>query len=342
MDKKHLIIGILIAGAALYLTFRNVSGQELMESLKRIQYVYLLPSMFIGFLSFFLRAYRWKFLVKSIKETTTARLMGPVCIGFMGNLLPARAGEFIRAFLLGKKEGISFSASFATIFVERIFDMLVLLVLTVWLLLFKSDIFEGIDGFGGYSMIALMHKFGWFSLALSFCIIAFSYALIHWNEGMVRLIKFFIRPLPENFQEKILHLADSFTSGLHILKDFKSIIIVTLLSFVVWGMIMFSYYPIYLAFGFTDLSLSSCVVLMVIVCVFISIFPTPGFLGSFQLGCVVTLHNIFGIAETEAASFGMVTWATQFGILIIFGTYYIFVEGFSLKQLTHAQEEMET
>lgn len=341
MDKKHLIIGFIVAIAALYLTFRNVALDELLESLKAIKYFYLLPSVVLGFLIFVLRAYRWKFLVHSIKETSARRLMAPLCIGFMGNLLPARAGEFIRAYLLGKKEGISVSASFATIFVERIFDMLTLLAMTVWLLLFRSEVFDGIDGFGGYSMVELLKKFGWFSLALSMGIIVFSYSLVHWNEKMTGMIRVLLSPFSEKFKNKVLHLVDSFSTGLHILKDFKAIAIVSLLSLAVWLASTLAYYPIYLAFGFDELPLTSMVVLTVVVCVLISLFPTPGFLGSFQVGCVVALHNIFHVPEAQAASFGMVTWATQFGALIALGSFYILKEGFSLKQLANAKEEVD-
>ena len=310
-------------------------------SLQKIDYVYLLPAVILNYFTFLLRAYRWKFLVLSLKKTTTARLMGPVCVGFMGNLLPARAGEFIRAYLLAKKESLDFSASFATIFVERIFDMLSLLVFIIWLLLFRSDLFEGIDGFGGYTMIEVLQKLGWVSLIVSMGIIVFSYALIHWNERMMGLINFFTRPLPEKFREKIMRLMNSFAGGLHILKDFKSVVRVILLSTALWTVITLSYYPFFLAYGLQDLPFSSVVVLMVTVCAFITVFPTPGFLGSFQIACVVALHNIFHVAEAEAASFGMVAWAVGFGFLILIGTFYILREGLSIKQLAHVQEEMD-
>ena len=47
-------------------------------------------------------------------------------IGFMGNMLPARAGEVILAYLLAKREDITFPASFASIVMERIFDTFML------------------------------------------------------------------------------------------------------------------------------------------------------------------------------------------------------------------------
>jgi uncharacterized protein (TIRG00374 family) len=57
------------------------------------------------------------------------RLFPVVVIGYMGNnVYPARAGEVIRAYVLRRREGVSISASLATIIVERVFDGLVMLI----------------------------------------------------------------------------------------------------------------------------------------------------------------------------------------------------------------------
>jgi len=341
MDKKHLAIGFFIAAVALYLTFRNVSLHELITSFQNIRYGYLLPAVILAGLTYVLRAYRWKFLISALKVTSTSRLMGPLCIGFLGNLLPARAGELIRAYLLGKKEGIGFSASLATIVLERVFDFLTMLAMTLWLVLYKSDLFENIDGFAGFSMMELLRKFGWFAFLLSIGLTAFSYALLHWHDRMIRLITIFVRPFPQKFGEKALHLAASFTSGLHILKDWKSLVIISLLSLVLWALITLANYPMYFACGFHDLPLSSLVVLQVSIAAFITIFPTPGFLGAFQIGCVLALHNIFQVSDADAASFGVVTWVAQFGLVGVLGSYYIVREGISFKQLARVAEEVD-
>ena len=119
MNKKHLnlIIGLIIVVLFSYIAFKNVSLEELGKALKAVKYIYLIPAVMFVALTFLFRAMRWRYLVSSIKDVKTTHLFSPLMIGFMGNVLPARAGEFIRAYLLGKKENISFSASFATIVV---------------------------------------------------------------------------------------------------------------------------------------------------------------------------------------------------------------------------------
>jgi uncharacterized protein (TIRG00374 family) len=78
------------------------------------------------------RAYRWKFMTDHIKFIRLKSLFTSTMIGFMAiNLLPARLGEVVRAYSLGSKEKISRSATFATVMLERIFDLIALLVL-IW------------------------------------------------------------------------------------------------------------------------------------------------------------------------------------------------------------------
>ena len=75
------------------------------------------------------RTWRWHYLLRPLKRVPLGRLFPIVVIGYMGNnVYPARAGEFIRAYVLKRNEDVSASASFATIVVERIFDGIVMLI----------------------------------------------------------------------------------------------------------------------------------------------------------------------------------------------------------------------
>ncbi len=102
-------------------------------------------------------------------------------IGFMGNVLPARAGEFLRAYLVGKKNGITFSGAFSTIIVERLFDLVCLMVLFVWVFVFNDDVFDPNLKFSGVSMQTMAVGFGRICLILIFGLIAFMF-LLAWQE----------------------------------------------------------------------------------------------------------------------------------------------------------------
>ena len=334
MKNKHLIITILITLGALYYTFKNITFSELLKALSTVNYLSLLPAILIIILTYFFRAIRWKYLVAPLKNgVKVSDLFSPMMIGFMGNLLPARAGEFIRAYLLGKKENLSFSVSFATVFVERLFDLLCLMLIMTWLLLFRADIFLSAGNFRDVAVVNILRKFGLLTFIISIGIVIFSYLLLHFREKMLNVIRFIVKPFPEKFSCALIEFINSFAQGLGILNDIKSIFLISILSAILWIFMILSYYPFYLAFGFTGLPYISILVLIVVVGVLISIFPTPGFLGSYQAACVIGLHEIYKVPEVAAVNFGIISWFVQIGVVFVLGIYFIFKENISFKEL---------
>ncbi len=334
--KKHLYIGVTIAALACYYTFWNVSIKDLGKSIISIKCIYLIPALFLYISYYYLRAVRWKYLILSIKKVDQKRLVSPVMVGFMANLLPARFGELIRAYLLGKREDISFSSSFATIVIERIFDMISILALFGGLLFFQSEMMNNSGRLGDGDIMEKMITFGWASLTISILLIIVSFLLIYRHNLVTRWLKFLCRPFTENVQTKVLNSVYSFTEGLYVLKDLKTTLIVILLSGCVWVVGLIGYNPFYFAFDLDYLPFSSLIILFFVICVFITIFPTPGFIGSFQAACMVVLHDLFGVPEAIAASFGIVTWAFTMGVTILGGIYFLIKDNISIKEIIRA------
>ncbi len=263
-------------------------------------------------------------------------------VGFMGNILPARAGELVRAYLLGKKENVSFSASFATIFVERLMDMLLFLLLLVGVLLFSADTFSNGNNGENHRLMGYMIKFGWISFIGSLGIFLFSVLLQYKNEWAIKIVDLFTRPFPHKWREKIMGMVHSFTEGLKILRDIRGFIASLFLSCLVWTSMVFSYYPLYIAFGIeTQLPMiTSLLIVCLTVGIFISLFPTPGFLGAFQAACVVALHEIFGISKAIAASFGIIAWLVAMGFIIVVGLLFIIKDNISFSELSTRREQI--
>lgn len=331
MKKRHLIIGLTIASLAFYYSLRDVSFVELGGALKSVRYVFFLPAVFCFAMSFVFRALRWRYLIRSIKNVRTMRLFSPLMLGFMGNLLPARAGEFIRAYLLGKNENISFSASLATIFVERLLDMFMVLLLLVWVLVFKADVFMS-DGTGlNHKLMGYMVAFGWTSFAGCLLILSFSALLQYKNEFAMKLVSLAVKPLPHKWGEKILDLANSFTDGLSILRDKEGFFYSVVLSFLVTVSATATFYPLYQVVGIETMlpAVTSLIVLSITIDIFIVLFPTPGFLGSFQAACVVVLHEIFKIPKAVAVSYGIVAWLLTMGFIAVAGGIFIIRDNIS-------------
>lgn len=338
---RQLLIGLAIAVVALYYTLRNVSMDELIASFKDIDLIYILPSLGLTLLSYVTRAFRWQVLLRPFKQIPVKDIYAPLMIGFMGNILPARAGEFLRAYLVGKKHGITFAGALSTIIVERLFDLIILLMLFVWVFVVKVDMFDPELTFSGVPVQTMLAGFGKFCAILVIGLLGFMFLLAYKENWVKSCIGWLVKPLPDKWREKIFFMLGEFALGCKIVRDTNALARIILFSALTWATLVAVYYPLYFAFDLQDKSLESLLLLTVMVCVLITILPTPGFLGSFNAGVLIALHEIRGEAEVAAVSFSMVAWAVGFIVLIGGGLFFIFKDHMSVQSLIKAEEEAE-
>ncbi|HIK58289.1 MAG TPA: flippase-like domain-containing protein [Nitrospinaceae bacterium] len=338
---RQLLIGLTIAFGALYYTLRNISLDELIMSFKELELLYILPAFGIIILTYVIRAYRWKILLRPFKQVPIKDIYAPLMIGFMGNILPARAGEFLRAYLLGKKQGITFSGAFSTIIMERLFDLICLLALFVWVFVVNVDMVDPQLTFSGVSVQSMLNGFGQFCGVLVAGLLCFMFLLVYKEENVRSCVSWLIRPLLKTWKEKIFVMMGEFALGCKIIKDFSALIKIIFLSVVLWTLLAATYVPFYYAYDLQDKSLDSVLLLTVMVCVLITILPTPGFIGSFNAGVLIALHKIMGEDELIAVSFGMVVWTAGFIVLIAGGLFFVFKDHLSVQSLINVEEEVE-
>ena len=113
----------------LWVAVRGVNLDEVLLQLRQVRLVWLIPVLASILVRFWLTAVRWQLLLRPVKRIAVHRLFAVTLIGFMANnVLPARLGEFVRAYALGRSEALPASLPFATIVIERIFDGFTLLV----------------------------------------------------------------------------------------------------------------------------------------------------------------------------------------------------------------------
>jgi len=335
----QLLIGLIVAFAAVYYTMRNVSVSELMDSFRHVNYIWLLPTFVLMCLTYVARAIRWRVLLLPVKEVRTFELFSPLMVGFMASVLPARAGELVRAYLLGKKFELSFASSLATIVVERLFDMILLLFLFSWILVFHGEIFDSNIAWSGISIRDLAFQFGIFSLVLVLVLIAFIYLLTFHNEKAMAVVHWLVRPFPEKWQFKLIQMTETFRQGLEIFRNLKALVFIAVATVGVWALIVLQYYPLYWAYELQDKSATSLILLTVMICILITVLPTPAFLGSFNAGVLIALHEIMGEAEVATVSFGFVAWGVNFAVIVLGGVYFILHDHISVRKLVDIEEE---
>jgi len=318
--KWKFWVGIIISGVFLYLAFRKIELREVGQAFKDANYLYAAVSGALMIVSLGARAYRWKYLLSPVKKIGIPSLFSSIMIGFMANnLLPARLGEFVRAYSIGSKENISKSSALATIVVERVFDGFTVLSFLAIVLIFFD--FPGWVEKGGY------FAFGFFMSVLVFLI----FLRLH-TKKVIQRVDSLLKFLPASARGKLKNILYSFAEGLQVLKNRSHLIMVIIFSVVVWLVVASAFEFAIIAFDL-KLPIYAAFVLMVILALGVMIPSSPGFVGTYHYLCIVSLA-LFAISKDVALSFSVVAHASGFIPITLIGLYYLWRESLSLRDLT--------
>lgn len=121
----QIIIGVVISIISLYFAFRGIHIKESIDIIKEVNITYVIISTISGTVIIVFRALRWECFIPYKKPIRKNIIIASAYIGYMAsNVLPAKLGEVVRAYVLGHKENISKSAIFASVVTERLFDVI--------------------------------------------------------------------------------------------------------------------------------------------------------------------------------------------------------------------------
>lgn len=328
MGSRSVRIGLSIAISVvfLYIAARDVDWAKAMTALSAAHYVWVLPVIGVTIAQVYLRALRWRVLLRPFGPPSLRAINTANNIGFMANfILPLRAGEVIRPVLLSRSENIPLGGILATNVLERIFDMFTILLL-----------FGITAAFLPISEHA--RSLGSVLVAVAFGVAA-GVVFIRWQEKLaLRLLDAVTSFLPENIRSALRNFLEGFTQALRVLDSPAEFIAITLWSIGIWVVVSFIF-----GFGLFMFDMPSffplgqiCVAALVAVAV--SVPSAPGFLGSFQLGCTIAL-GLLGVDKDLALAYGLVIHVTQFIAVIAVGMYSLVSEGLSLKQMEEVSHQ---
>ncbi len=358
MTKKmaaSFIGGIIISAAALYFAFKNVPLAELFYYLVSINYLWVLPAVFITLVSFVLRAWRWRIILESAGKISIWRAYNPMMIGFMINcVLPGRLGEVARPVILQKEEKIPFTTGLATVVAERVFDICILLLLfmlTVGLLqvdpeqsvIFGSyalnletlqTVFNGLLKLGALLVIGITL----FSIA-KFRKIIYR-AVMYTPELLFFAGEKFKSSVRKKICEPVINILQNIARGFSLIRYPKKMLSCAVLSVFIWGLAAFSYYLFSLGSPGVNLTYLEITTVMVIVCFFISLPSVPGWWGLWEAGGVFAL-SLFGVAAKEAAGFTLANHAIQVFPVIIAGFASAMLLSVNIRQLSYQGKEYQ-
>ncbi|GAB4341250.1 MAG: lysylphosphatidylglycerol synthase transmembrane domain-containing protein [Candidatus Abyssubacteria bacterium] len=340
----NLAVGVAVAAFFLWLFFRRVEDWgEIAHALRTAKYIYLIPAIVFGLITYIFRAFRWYYLLYAIKRIRFFGLLSPILIGFMGNsILPARAGEFMRAYLLSEKEGVKLTASLATLVVDRMFDTFVLLLLIAGVLLFYPLDERVLMSETNYSLAQVRFFLGVIVTSIFAAMVAFTALLYFQKEYAARILERMVFFLPHRFRERVVSLFLTFTEGLHIFKNGRHVLLAVLITIVQWVFNALLLYSLFFAFDLQDgLSLWSSAAVLASAAVGVAI-PTPGYAGPFHFFVQIGLQVCDStISDAVAKVYALVAHAVTFFPIVIIGIALAVREGVSLSQIERTSETIK-
>lgn len=330
LKQKRVWLGALISLVLLVFVFYQTDPAKIVSSLRQANYIFLVPALGLYFIGVGIRAARWHFLLRDLKPIPTASLFRTVVIGYAANdILPARMGELVRAFLLGREERISKTSTLVTIVIERLFDGLTMLTFIVGasFLLHSSDE----DLAMRVRLVSLLFIAAILALAV----------LAGMPQRVLQLSDVVVQHLPERLRLRANKLTHSFLGGLGVLRSPRDSGIVFGLSIVAWLCETGMYAVLAQGFGLTVRF--AVYLLAAAFANLVTIAPsTPGYVGVFDAPIVYVLTSIGKIEPNLATSYTIVLHAALIVPITLLGLFYAGRKGLSLTEMADAEPSTET
>jgi glycosyltransferase 2 family protein len=358
MSKKKMAVTALVLlalGALVYLqvkSWRKFDWQTFKQQTEDVNLLYIGIGVAVIYFDYYLRALRWKILLRPVHKTTSSRLLAPTMIGFTGLALLGRPGEFIRPFLISRKENLNMSSQLAVWVVERIFDMgafaLIMAVNIIW----AADSLQQLPGFasGASRTVGRFHlspfrifELSGFGLLLGVAVAALFAATVRKNpEGTARTCERLLSRFSPRLGDAVYHRVHKFGEGLNTIQDLKSFLQVSAISLLLWGTIGGAYVAVTHAYAdiASEITLSGAF-LLTAGSVAGGLLQLPVVGGGSQLATITILQKIFGFSPEVSTSCGIMLWLVTFMSVVPAGLVLAHFERVSLMKVEKESLEEE-
>ncbi len=355
--KVQITLAIVIGVGCLYLFVADeeMKWSEVWSAMAKANYFYVFIAVLLGYLSMLIRSWRWQILLGE-PIVPIKKLFLIVNIGFMGNgVFPARMGELIRPFLIWRYTKHTFPTAIATIVVERVFDLLgLLLILALVLIIFpfpQADFQAQQEADAAISVenqdvdvpadpLKWMKELAKLGLVVFIALFGVIGVMSYAPEWSLRVAKKIFSPLPESISSKLVSMVISFEKGAMTFRKPISFVYCLFFTLLLWITIAFSELVVLWAFNIYSINFAGALFLMTALC-FAVMFPQlPGYVGVYQLAVKAVLSRTFGIAESTAGAVALVMWLSQVPTVILLGFVCLIIMGVSFKEISHVQTEV--
>lgn len=316
MSKRSLsyFFSFLLSIIFLYIAFHNVNFGDVLEVVSGASIFWIGILIISSLLSHYLRAYRWKIILSSVKSDISMKnLFGSLMVGYAVNCVVPRLGEVARAVLIGKWENLSRSSMFGAIILERIIDVLFLcLSIFISALIWSEDL---------YFRLPWLRTSLYISLLGIVAVVIFLFLVIKYKENFYGVLVRMMGKISKKFADKTAHIFEMLIEGFKSLKGTKNYILTFLFSIIIMMLYAFSSYVGFFTLGMNTLKPVSYQMAWIIMSIsgIGVLIPTPNGTGSYHTLIKTALVVLFGFSEVISLSYAFLTHFISYVIFIVVG-----------------------
>ena len=330
--RTALILLVTVGLLAFFLRDADMAG--VWGETRRADARLLVLALIATFGTYVIRAWRWQSMLAPLGPTRFSTALRTTIIGFAASaVLPARAGEVLRPYLLARREHLNATAAFATIIIERLIDLATVLVLFgVFVLFVPEGALSGDPGQFAYV------KF-WGGLASAGAIVGMIvlFALAGHPERLGRAALQIERVLPARIAAIVARFVETFAQGLAVMRSPVRLLETLALSFPLWLSIALQIWltsqAFHITFAFTGTFL---VILFLVVGVAV---PTPGQIGGFHAAYQIAVTTFFAVPADRAVGAAIVLHAISFLPVLGVGLVLMAREGLTFSGARELAEQ---
>lgn len=314
--KLLLITFVSVVG--IYLAFKGENLQEIILQIKQVDFIGFWVACFIITVSCIVRAYRWQLLMNPVEHIPLYHVFSATMIGYFGNgVLAFRLGELLRAYSVTSNRNMSTSQAFGTVILERILDMLTVVLIFIftipWFPFEHEAIRFAIIIFSGVSLFLIIAIF----IASQLRMMDYIKTKNYFQSGV---------------GQKLVSIIEKIFDGIVLIKKTNHFGLILFTSVLLWS---FYYVVTYIVLEACCISLGvvGTGILLVLGSVAIGIPALPGSAGTYEAGVKFSLMVVFSISGDIALSYAIVSHAVSYFPLTIIGAIFFIFGNVSLKDV---------
>lgn len=342
MKAKRWLLMLAVLGIILLLAylqfrmFRSFQWTVLARVFDSISWLRVLVAVALIYGAYMTRAFRWSVFLRPVCPAKPSALMPSQFIGFTAVAVLGRLGEFVRPYLVARRQKVPFTSQIAVYAVERVFDLFAAATIIACTLTFSHSVrllpySQDFRRAGYLAMLA--------ALLLGALAVAARLAGARVAAIFARIFGWISPAAGHHAQEKIL----AFSHGLNTIQSFSSLLAALFWSFATWGMIALAYVQVVHSFRLPELAAipAAQTIILMMYSMFGSVLQLPVVGGGSQLATIHAMISVLGIRPEAATACGLLLYLATFLSVIPAGLFFARLEHVSLRSVAQSSENEE-